>query len=114
MKDFASVVKEARRFKGLTLQQVASKVGTHKGYISGIEHHKVNPPSAKLVRKMAKLLDLDVLELLILAVVEKAPKEVREIMREGSLGMLEAERKLYATTVKLQEAKEEAAAAVGN
>lgn len=111
MKDFASVVKEARRFKGLTLQQVASKVGTHKGYISGVEHRKVNPPSAKLVRKMAKLFDLDVLELLILAVVEKAPKEVRELIREGSLGMLEASRKNGVTVV---EPRKEEAAAVGN
>lgn len=109
MKDFASVVKEARRFKGLTLQQVASKVGTHKGYISGAENRKVNPPSAKIVRKLAKLFDLDVQELLILAAVEKAPKEVREIMREGSLGMLEASRKNGVTVVP---PRKEAAAAV--
>lgn len=109
MKDFASVVKEARRFKGLTLQQVASKVGTHKGYISGVENRKVNPPSPKIVRKMAKIFDLDVLELLILAAVEKAPKEVREIMREGSLGMLEASRKNGVTVVP---PRKEAAAAV--
>jgi transcriptional regulator with XRE-family HTH domain len=107
MRDFASVVKEARRFKGLTLQAVASKVDSHKGYISGIEHRKVNPPSPKIVRKLAKLLDLDLKELLILAAVEKAPKEVREIMREGSLGMLEASRKQGVTVVEPR--KEEAA-----
>lgn len=110
MKDFASQVKEARRFKGLTLQQVAVKVGTHKGYISGVENRKVNPPSAKIVRKMAKLFDLDVQELLILGVVEKAPKEVREIMREGSLALLEAIRKAGVTVIEPK--KEEAA--VGN
>lgn len=99
MKDFASVVKEARRFKGMSLQVVADKVGTHKGYISGIENRKVNPPAPKVVRKMAKLFELDVHELLILAQVEKAPKEVREIMREGSLGMLETIRKNGVTTM---------------
>lgn len=107
MKDFASVVKEARRFKGLTLQAVATKVGTHKGYISGVEHRKVNPPSAKIVRKMAKLFQLDVQELLILGVVEKAPPEVREIIREGSLGMLETIRKQGVTQI---EPKQEPAA----
>ena len=110
MRDFASVVKEARRFKGLTLQAVAIKIDSHKGYVSGIENRKVNPPSAKIVRKLAKLFQLDVQELLILAAVEKAPKEVREIMREGSLGMLEASRKNGVTT--MEPRKEEAAAAV--
>jgi transcriptional regulator with XRE-family HTH domain len=99
MKDFASVVREARKSKGLTLQAVASKIGSHKGYCSGFEGRKVNPPSPAIVRKLAKFLGLDVLELLILATVEKAPKEVREIMREGSLGMLDASRKNGVTVV---------------
>lgn len=92
MKDFASVVKQARRAHLMSLKDVASKVGTHKGYISGIENRKVNPPSKKIVRKLAKLFGLDVLELLILGAVEKAPEEVREIMREGSLAALEETR----------------------
>lgn len=99
MKDFASIVRSARIEKGLTLQAVATKLGSHKGYISGFEHRKVNPPSAKLVKKLAKLLDLDEKELLILSVVEKAPKEVREIIREGALGMLEASRRNGVTVV---------------
>lgn len=88
MKDFASVVKEARQEKRLSLQQLAGKLGTHKGYCSGFENRKVNPPSPKIIRKMAKLYGLDVLELLILAHIDKAPKEVREIMRDRYSGML--------------------------
>lgn len=110
MKEFAAIVKAARQQKGMTLEAVASKLGTHKGYVSGFENRKVNPPSAKLVRKLAKLFGLDEKEMLILAVVEKAPKEVREIIRDGSLGMLEAVRRNGVTLV---EPKSQEAAAVG-
>lgn len=103
MQDFAAIVKAARLRSGLTLQALAGKLGTHKGYCSGIENRKVNPPSAKVIRKMAKLLVLDVQELLIHATADKAPKEIRELVREGALGMLETSRKHGVTVVKPKE-----------
>ncbi len=90
MDDFASVVKKARQDKRLTLESLALKLGSHKGYCSGIENRKVNPPSSKIVRKMAKIFGLDVKRLLILAEIEKIDREVREIFREGALGLYEA------------------------
>lgn len=90
MEDFASVVKQARLQKGLTLEGMASRIGSHKGYISGWENHKVSPPSCKIVRKVAKLFGLDVKKLIILAEVEKVDRDVREIMREGSLNLYAA------------------------
>lgn len=71
MRRFCEVVKEARKTKGLTLERVAKAIVSHKGYVSGIENDQVSPPSAPIVVKLAKFLDLDVEELLVLRLVEK-------------------------------------------
>jgi transcriptional regulator with XRE-family HTH domain len=46
---FGDLVRKMRKEKSLTLEAVAKKVGSHKGYVSGIENDRVNPP---LVRNM--------------------------------------------------------------
>lgn len=95
--DFATTAKEARLAKGLTLEALADKIGTEKGYISGFENRKVNPPSPKIVKRMAKVLGLDETELLIYSFVPKAPKEIRGILLDGALAILET-RKLDKAT----------------
>ncbi len=55
MNTFGQVVKTLRTLEDLTLERVAKRIGSHKGYVSGIENHKVNPPSVGIVRKYAKL-----------------------------------------------------------
>ncbi len=85
MKDFASTLREARTQGGLTLEALARKAGTEKGYLSGIERRKVNPPSPRITKKLARTLGLDVQVLLVHAFVERAPLEIREIMRTGAL-----------------------------
>lgn len=77
MMRFSERLKELRLARGLTLAALAEKVGTEKGYLSGVENEKVNPPSARMIRALAKALKHDVKELLILAYVEKAPKEIQ-------------------------------------
>jgi transcriptional regulator with XRE-family HTH domain len=84
MDTFSTVVKKARLEKHLTLEAVATKIGSHKGYVSGFENRKVNPPSSRIVRKLAKLYGLDQKRLLILAEIEKIDPEVREVFREGA------------------------------
>lgn len=76
MSRFSYEVREARVKKGLTLEKLARRVGTHKGYLSGIEGNKVNPPSAKVVRKMAHVLDIPEDRLLALGVVAKMPRRL--------------------------------------
>ena len=75
---FGELVKSLRKEKGLTLETVAKKVGTHKGYISGIETGKVNPPSVKLIKKFARLFQQDEKHLVRLAWVDKAPLLIRQ------------------------------------
>lgn len=80
-KSFGRTLREKRMGLGLTLEQVARRIRSHKGYVSGIENGKVNPPSPKFVKRFAKALDLDETMLLLTAHAEKAPIEIRTAVR---------------------------------
>ncbi len=71
MKTYGGILREAIKSRSLSLEKVAKAVGTYKGYISGICSRKINPPSSKLTRKLCKILDLDVSEMLARADFEK-------------------------------------------
>lgn len=93
MQEFGELIRSLRKTKGMTLQEVAAKVGTKKGYISGIENGKVNPPAPDKVRKLAKVLGGDRVLFLLLATIEKAPVETQDILRKGvKLAMQEADK----------------------
>ncbi len=82
MERFGEIVKRLRQKKGWTMEDVARGIRSHKGYVSGIENGKVNPPSAKVVIRLARVLGGDEKDLLLRAVVEKAPRQIRaEIQR---------------------------------
>jgi len=55
MNTFGDVLKALRQIEDLTLDHCAKKIDSHKGYWSGIENHKVNPPSVGVTRNIAKL-----------------------------------------------------------
>ena len=78
MSHFGALVKKLRKEKCLTLEAVAKKIGSHKGYVSGIENDKVNPPSVKVILKYAKLFGQDPKMMVRLAWVDKAPNIIRE------------------------------------
>jgi len=78
MAKFGAIIRGLRMSHHLTLDQMAKKIGTHKGYICGIESGKVAPPSMKFIPKIAKLLGASVETLALHAYVEKAPKIIRE------------------------------------
>ena len=67
-----------RKEKGITLEAVAKKIGSHKGYVSGIENDKVNPPSVKVIKKYAKCFGQDARALVRLAWVDKAPAIIKK------------------------------------
>jgi transcriptional regulator with XRE-family HTH domain len=79
--NFGDLVKRLRKEKGMTLEAVARKIGSHKGYVSGIENGKVNPPSVKIIRKFARLFAQDERTLVRIAWVDKAPAIIREEAR---------------------------------
>ncbi len=88
MSYFGDLVRKLRKERNMTLEFVAKKIGSHKGYVSGIENGKVNPPSVKFIRKFAKIFNSDEHEMTLLAYVDKAPKLVRptaeRLLQNGS------------------------------
>lgn len=62
MKTFGTLISEARRVKGLSQKELASKVKKEDGqaisaqYLNDIEHDRRNPPSEFLISQIAELL----------------------------------------------------------
>jgi len=75
---FGELVKKLRKERQLTLEAVARKIGSHKGYVSGIENDKVNPPSVKMIKKYAKCFGQDPRGMVRIAWVDKAPEIIKE------------------------------------
>ena len=78
MSNFGELLRRLRRERGHSLKTLARKLGTQKGYLSGIENAKVNPPSAKLVKRISQIFEQDERMLLRLAWADKAPSMIRE------------------------------------
>jgi HTH-type transcriptional regulator, competence development regulator len=72
---FGDRLRQLRRAKGLTLRQLAEATGVDFTYLSKLENGRMAySPSAEMVRKLARVLDADALELLELA--NKLPPEL--------------------------------------
>lgn len=78
MSNFGELLRRLRREQGYSLRTVARRLDTQKGYLSGIENGKVNPPSDRLVKRIADLYRQDERMLLRLAWADKAPTLIRE------------------------------------
>lgn len=59
-------LRERREALGLTLEDVAERVGTTRGHISSIELGRVTTPKAELRRKLAKVLGIRHVDLLMM------------------------------------------------
>jgi transcriptional regulator with XRE-family HTH domain len=64
----------------MTLETLAKKTESHKGYYSGIECGSLMPPSPKVIRRLAKVFGEDVKTLLLMSWVEKAPEELKPML----------------------------------
>ena len=76
-------IRELRKAKGLGQRPVAAEVGINFTYLSKIENDKVDFaafPSEETIRKLAKVLDADVDELLLMA--QKIPDRIRRRVLE--------------------------------
>lgn len=83
---FGQELRKLRKMAGLTTEKLARKIGTHKGYVSGIENAKVNPPSVKLILKIGPVLNADVDRLLMIALVDKSPERIRSQVARKLIG----------------------------
>jgi len=80
---FGKRVRQLRQAKGWTLRDLAPKVGVGFTYLSKVENEKLDfgdYPSEKLIRKLAKALDADLDELLLLA--DKVPDDIRQRVKQ--------------------------------
>jgi transcriptional regulator with XRE-family HTH domain len=80
---FGQRIKELRKAKGLGQRAVAAQVGINFTYLSKIENDKVDFaafPSEETIRKLAKVLEADVDQLLLMA--EKIPDQIRRRVLE--------------------------------
>ncbi len=76
---FGIRIRELRQAKALTLRSLASKLGVTFTYLSKIENQKLSFgefPSDELIVKLAKCLNADAEELLLLA--KKIPESIRK------------------------------------
>lgn len=80
---FGERIRELRKTKGFSQRALGEKVGVSFTYISKIENEKLDfgdYPSEELIGRLAKALDADVDELLVLA--EKVPEPIRRRVME--------------------------------
>lgn len=83
MANFGERVRELRKGKGLTLRDLAAKLGVNFTYISKIENQKLSfgeYPSEALIHRLADVLEADEDELLILA--KRVPEPIRQRVLE--------------------------------
>jgi len=73
------IIRKKREQLSLTLDEVSSRTGFSKPYLSTIETGKVkNPPSDELLRKLERTLEFDPGLLLYIAHMESLPSDVRQ------------------------------------
>jgi repressor LexA len=74
-----NIIRKKREELNLTLDEVSSRIGFSKPYLSTIETGKVdNPPSDKLLRKLEKVLKFKSGLLLHIAHMESMPSDIRK------------------------------------
>lgn len=71
--EFGDQIRQLRRRQGLTLRELAGLVGINFTYLSKIETGSGQPPSEETIRSLAKVLDFDADELILLA--NKLPRD---------------------------------------
>lgn len=73
-----SLIRKKREELALTLDEVSSKIGYSKPYLSTIENDKIkNPPSDELLTKLEKILEFEPGLLLHIAHLQKLPHKMR-------------------------------------
>jgi transcriptional regulator with XRE-family HTH domain len=86
MNDFGTTLKNLRRERRVTQRELADKVGVDFTYISKMENGRLeNSPSEKTIAEIARVLDADANELILLA--KKVPSAIRETITTDDLAV---------------------------
>jgi transcriptional regulator with XRE-family HTH domain len=79
-RSFGTQLRELRKSAGLTLRELAEKVNVNFTYLSKIENGALPPPSEKVVKQLAAVLNYNEDELLALAGI--IPADIAEILKD--------------------------------
>ena len=88
---FGEKLKKIRKRKGLTLKQLADKVGVTEGYLCHIENDRRENPSIDKIEKIAKALNTNPVNLLIKKEnwQQLLPEELKEFVKKENIEYLE-------------------------
>lgn len=88
-KDFGKAIQELRKKNdGMSLRDLAEKIGKSATYISEVERGVSIPPPEEVIRKIAKVLHADAEKLIALS--GRIPQEAEEILRRRPREMMAA------------------------
>jgi XRE family transcriptional regulator, master regulator for biofilm formation len=79
-------IKKYRLLKRISLSGLAARAGISKSYLSNIESHKTNP-SAHMIQKIAKALEVPVEQLLDIKVEILDPEWIELLAQAKELGL---------------------------
>lgn len=77
---FGELVRERRKARRLTQEDVAAEAGIRAAYLSRIERGQVPPPSDRVCRRLERVLGFEPGELLKLAHLERLPTDMRQLV----------------------------------
>jgi XRE family transcriptional regulator, master regulator for biofilm formation len=86
LKNIGDQIKRIRISRGLSLTRLSVIAGISKGYLSSIESHKTNP-SAHMIQKLAKALEVPVEQLLNIQVELLDPEWVELVSEAKNIGI---------------------------
>jgi HTH-type transcriptional regulator, competence development regulator len=79
--NFGERVRELRKEQGMSQRELANRAGIDFTYLSKIENTRMDPPSEKVILRIAEALNTDADQLTVLA--GKVPSYVVDILREN-------------------------------
>lgn len=88
---FGQRLRELRKERGISQKELAKKVGIDFTYLSKIETGSMDPPSEKTILALAKALNADSDELLVLA--KKIPSDLAEQLDLEAIRFLRSHRR---------------------
>ncbi|MBN2581813.1 MAG: helix-turn-helix transcriptional regulator, partial [Planctomycetes bacterium] len=98
---FGERLRELRRQSDMTLEEVASRSGISKAYLSQVENGRVDPPRDAKVRALEEVFGLRPGELVELAHLARTPADVRDRLRQLRVAFDRAEQTVQALMVHL-------------
>lgn len=75
MKNVGGVIRQKRNEMNLTLEQLATLIGTTKSYLSRIENNRIERPGVDILKKLSKQLDIDFNTLMVYSGYIESPKQ---------------------------------------